>query len=375
VKRPAGFDRSPENAPDDGNERQSAQTPSSDENKTEDLSEIDGEIGESFNWFRPKKRQSEDDQSASQERSRLAKARDLAQSVWDRDRTSSRTSADDKVKDADENAESTRPARDVVGESDKRVRLARKQLSHAKRTARKKARKQKRKFSEFRRRQRRKWFIGIGAVLFLAVIVGAGVFTPVMAVRDIEIVGASKVDTKAVQKALKPLEGTPIALVSDDDVYAALKDFDLIQKYRVEKLPPHDLIVRLQERTPVVVIQEEDEFRQYDSAGVVISRSEKKPKNLPVAEGSVRNPGSETFTAAATVLRNIPEKLRSQTTSVSAESPEEVTLTLKSGVEVLWGSSDDSRFKAVVLDRMINALKNQNVNKIDVSSSHAPVFE
>lgn len=426
MKRPSGFDdrgwadKLP-HTPDPGK----VQKPSLEESKDR-------------SWFYPRKRKPRDDEGLAQLNAQ-ARERERSQSVWDRDRDAETESYDTEVLDTDsydaaqtsetardsgneteeveylaaaeeravtrhqdqlrgrvrtvftagvigkwfgsetaeraENAASGRSSVEAVAESDRRVRAAKKQLKHVQRQAKKENRRQSRRFSGFRRKQRRKWYIGGGVIALLAAIVAIGVFTPVMDVRDIEIVGAERVEEAQIADSLHPLEGTPIALVNDHDVYRALESFDLIQSFSVETIPPHKLVVRIQERVPVLAIEEGEKFRQYDVAGVVIAESEEAPERLPVAEGDVRNPGSEAFQAAAGVLRGVPAKLRAEISTVDASTLNDVTFQLNDGIEVRWGGTEDSQVKAVILDRMRKALAETSVSMIDVSSSNAPVYE
>jgi hypothetical protein len=70
----------------------------------------------------------------------------------------------------------------------------------------------------------------------------------------------------------------------------------------------------------------------------------------------------------------MPAELRAQIVSVTGSSAQDVTFTLSSGVEVLWGDADRTRYKAEVLSRMLVALADRGVAHIDVSSAEAPVF-
>nr|WP_233613634.1 FtsQ-type POTRA domain-containing protein [Leucobacter edaphi] len=215
-----------------------------------------------------------------------------------------------------------------------------------------------------------------GAVLALALFVLIGVFTPLTAVKEIRIEGASAVPQAEVNDALKRFEGVPLALVNDAEVHGALEKFPRIQRYAVERIPPSTLVVRIEERTPVMGIKEGGSFAVVDAAGVVLSTSKEPPKGVPVGSGSLVDRNSVAFRTSATALRDIPAKLREQIATVHATSGQDVTFGLASGVSVVWGDASDSRYKALVLDTTMKSLAQQKrpVSKIDVSSPGAPVF-
>jgi cell division protein FtsQ len=70
-----------------------------------------------------------------------------------------------------------------------------------------------------------------------------------------------------------------------------------------------------------------------------------------------------------TVSAALPSTLRTQVTSISAASPDSITLNLESGVKVVWGSSDDSERKAEVL----SVLMKRKATVYDVSAPDLPV--
>lgn len=70
----------------------------------------------------------------------------------------------------------------------------------------------------------------------------------------------------------------------------------------------------------------------------------------------------------------MPSELRDQVSGVTASSGQDVTLTLASGIEVMWGDGESSRRKSAVLATMLKSLGDREVSYIDVSSSEAPVF-
>lgn len=257
---------------------------------------------------------------------------------------------------------------DTIREAEREIRSARRQL-------RRRERRESRRFSVAARRRRRVWLIAGSAVLGLALFVAVGVFTPIMGVRDIEIVGTSKVNVADVETQLSRFDGTPLALVSDGEVATALESFPLIERYSVERVPPHTLRVNIVERVPVISVKRGKKFAQYDPAGVLVGSSKKRVKGVPLAKGAVAQTESQAFAAAAAILRDMPEKLRNRVRGVSATSAENVTFTMKGGLEVIWGGVEDIQRKSMVLEAMLRALKKQQVELIDVSSSEAPIFQ
>lgn len=254
------------------------------------------------------------------------------------------------------------------------VRLAERRVRAARRERRAQERRERRRFSVEARRRRRNWFIVLGTVGALVVFVAAGVFTPLMAVRNVQVVGATSVNVADIEQALARFDGVPLALVNEGDVHRALEPFPLIQRYAIELIPPDTLTVRIEERLPVLSIEQDGVFVLYDAAGVLLGTADAPVGGVPVASGGITDLTSDAFAAAARVLRDMPAELRAQVGSVVASSGQDVTLGLTSGVQVLWGDAEETRRKAVVLTSMMAALGDRAIEQIDVSSSGAPVF-
>nr|WP_237466693.1 FtsQ-type POTRA domain-containing protein [Leucobacter chromiireducens] len=195
-----------------------------------------------------------------------------------------------------------------------------------------------------------------------------------MAVREVQLVGASSVDEAAVAEALSRFEGVPLALVDDADVHRALEPFPLIQRYAVERTPPHTMTVRIEERVPVISLPAEGGIGQYDAAGVLLGVQEAAPAGVPLGAEAVTDLSSAAFQSAARALRDMPAELRALIVSVSATSGQDVTFVLTNGIEVLWGDAEQTKRKALVLSSMLGSLGDHPVEHVDVSSSEAPVF-
>lgn len=254
------------------------------------------------------------------------------------------------------------------------LRAAEQQLKAAIRGRKQRERREQRRFTWHVRKRRRPWLIAGAAVLAVALFVVVGVFTPLMSVREIRVEGAERVDAAAVQEALAPLSGRPLALVNQSEVHQALVPFPLIQRYSVETIPPHTLVVRVEERVPVLALPSDAGVDVVDPAGVTLEQHEARPEGIPLAEGPAADRTSKGFQAVALVLRDMPPELRAQFVAATASTGQDVKLTLQSGIEVVWGEPTETPRKAVVLAAMLQALGDRPVSLIDVSSSEAPIF-
>lgn len=238
----------------------------------------------------------------------------------------------------------------------------------AARARRQRLRSEIRRFTKTARRRRQMWALGISAVLLLVVGSFGVAYSPLFAVEKITLVGAS--DTAAIEEALASQRGIPLPLVDEQAIEDALRTFPRIESFAVEARPPHELLIRLVERTPVGVVAQNAGYALVDAAGVVLGTSAEAPAGYPIidVEGGT---SSAAFTAAGAVIRAVPEALRATVTTVTAATPDSVTLALSEGKTIVWGSAEQSAYKALVLERMMQA--RPDATSIDVSSPDAVV--
>ncbi|MBO0979784.1 FtsQ-type POTRA domain-containing protein [Microbacterium sp. SD291] len=241
----------------------------------------------------------------------------------------------------------------------------------AARARRKALRAEIRRFTQRSRRRRIIWMSAIGAVLLL---VGGSVvaaYSPLFAVERITVIGASSLDPAAIETALSDQIGTPLALVDASEVKASLLAFPLIETYALEARPPHDLTVRIVERTPVGVIRSGAGYTLVDAAGVALSTTSDQPSGQPLLEIE-GGTDSTAFESAGLVVRSLPEGVRATLTGVTASTADDVTLTLSTGLVVVWGSAEKSSLKAETLAKALIA--RPDATTIDVTSPAAVVI-
>lgn len=250
---------------------------------------------------------------------------------------------------------------------------ARKQLRAATKARKHYERGEVRRFTWRSRRRRRTWLVVGGVVLALAAFVVVGTYSPLMALKTIEVVGTNRIPAADIQAALSSQVGVPLPIVDGDQIKRELSTFTLIQSYSTESRPPNTLVVRVVERVPVGLLATPTGFDLVDAAGVVLQSGAERVPGYPVitATNGVGHPG---FTAAAAVIRVLPEGIRTQLDSVTAATTDDVTLTLAGGARVVWGSAERSEDKAAVLASLMVSYPPGSVGEYDVTSPDSAVL-
>lgn len=274
----------------------------------------------------------------------------------------------DRVASPDEDSDS--PTKIAASADEVMEGLTTRDVWRAARARRKALRAEIRRFTQRSRRRRIVWFGAIGAVVLLIGGSVAAAYSPLFAVEKITIVGASTLDPQALETALAGQIGTPLALVDDNEVKAALIAFPLIETYALEAKPPHELAVRIVERTPIGLVESDAGFTLVDAAGVTLATTPTQPEGQPVlrVSGGIE---SDAFESVGLVVRSLPAEVRTLVVEVTASTLDDVTLKLSSGLTVMWGSAEQSAEKARTLSGVMNA--KPDARSIDVSSPDVAV--
>lgn len=257
-----------------------------------------------------------------------------------------------------------------TGDAGDTAKLTPRDVWSAARERRRALRREVRRFTARQRRRRRVWIVSLSIVAALVLGSVGAAYSPLFSVERVTVVGTTQLDAGAVQSALADQLGTPMPLIDESAIKAALVSFPLVESYSLEARPPHELIVRIVERTPVGAVQGDAGYTLVDAAGVALSTTPEPPAGHPLleVEGGLTSP---TFAAAGQVFRALPEDLRTQVTTVSATTPNDVTLTLADGRSVVWGGPSESGKKAVTLAQLMAV--RPDASGYDVSSPQAAV--
>jgi len=221
------------------------------------------------------------------------------------------------------------------------------------------------------RRRRARW---LAVLLPLAAMGIAGGLTwallgsSLFAVRTVIVTGTRLVPESEVLAVAAVRPGTPLIRISTAQVAGRVLTIRQVQGVRVTKSWPDRVVIAVRERTSALAVSlPGGGFDLIDANGVIVQPAPTRPSGLPLyttmeAASSLR--GDPDVAAAAAVLAELPGSVRSSVTSVIVPSPDQVTLSLRSGVTILWGSADDAAAKA----KELTVLMPTHARYYDVSS-------
>lgn len=205
-----------------------------------------------------------------------------------------------------------------------------------------------------RRQWARRWLslrYVVALVVVVAVIataVWAVFFSARMQVQAVEVTGNALLSDKAVLQVADVPEGEQLALVDLDRAANRVGALAEVESVDVVRSWPDTVEIRVVERTAVAVVELGGRIRGLDASGVVFRRYKKAPQDLPVVRASAAT-NADALAGAASVVAALPDSLAERVHHVEVATMDQITLVLRNGREVLWGSAEDSEQKAEVL--------------------------
>jgi cell division protein FtsQ len=196
-------------------------------------------------------------------------------------------------------------------------------------------------------RRRSPWLrrmLVIGGLVLAAVLVWVVWFSHLFSVNEVRVVGASGEAADAVVRAAQVPVGAPLAQLDADGIAERVRELAWVGEVEVRRGWPNSVVLAVEEREGIARV----EGQLVDADGVAFTPIGMIPRGLPQVRAD--GPG---LAAAMEVYTALPDKWRQRVVRVAANSRDDVTLTLRSGAVVRWGSADRSDFKAQVLDSLI----------------------
>jgi cell division protein FtsQ len=220
-------------------------------------------------------------------------------------------------------------------------------------------------------KRRRGWRVAF-LTLAAAGIVGGAAWvlfgSPLLVVRSVTVSGTRLVPKSEVLAVAGIAPGTPLIRVNTARVEARVDTIKQVRSAKVTRAWPNRLVITVREWTPALALTAPG--GGYDLAaadGAVVAWAARRPADLPLyraASPGVSLRGDPDFAAAAAVLAELSPTLRHAVESVTAPSPDQVTLHLAGGTTVVWGGTDRASAKAAEL----GALMRTHLHYYDVSA-------
>lgn len=217
-------------------------------------------------------------------------------------------------------------------------------------------RRSRRRFA--RRQWRRRWLAWryVLAVVVVLALVGAGIyavyFSKWLAVEDVEVSGAQTVAASEIRARSGIDDGEPLIRVDLAGAERRIGALAVVKTVSVTRQWPHGVLISIEERDPIAVVEIGGQLRGMDEDGVVFRSYKQAPPGLPRVETSIGTT-SAALKEAAKVVSALPQDLSLQVDHVDVKTVDQISLVLKDGRTVVWGSADQSDTKAEVAETLL----------------------
>lgn len=228
-----------------------------------------------------------------------------------------------------------------------------------------------------RRQWGRRWLAWrwVVAVVLLLALVAAGAwlvfFSSVLAVSGVQVEGTRLVSAAAVRRAAAVPIGSPLATADLDAVSARVRRLPAVRSVDVSRAWPDRVRIDVVERRAVAVVEppEGGGLRGIDASGIAFRDYRVRPRGLPVIRRSA-DTDTRALAEAALVAGSLPRKLAKKVAYVEVGTLDRISLELRAGPTVVWGSAADSGNKA----RVLAVLLTQQARAYDVSVPGQPII-
>ncbi len=217
-------------------------------------------------------------------------------------------------------------------------------------------RRSRRRFA--RRQWRRRWLAWryLLAIVLVLAIVGGGVyavwFSTWLAVEKIEVSGAQTIEASDIRARSGIDVGEPLVRADLATAERRIGGLAAVRTVSVTRQWPHGILVSIEERVAIAVVEIGGRLRGMDADGVVFREYKKAPPGLPRVETSIGTT-SAALKEAAEVISALPPDLTLRVDHVLVATVDQISLFLKDGRQVIWGSADESETKAEVLETLL----------------------
>jgi cell division protein FtsQ len=211
-----------------------------------------------------------------------------------------------------------------------------------------------------RRQWARRWLTWryVVALLLVFIVAVGGLylvfFSSTLSVQGVEVSGTQTLSETKVREVADVPTGGPLATVDLDKIAYRVRSLAVVKSAEVTRKWPHDVLIEIVERQPVAVVEIAGQLHSLDEDGVVFGSYERAPDGLPRvrAESGVN---AEALAEGAGVVAALPTDIATKVDYAEVISVDQITLLLRDGRDVLWGSSEQSAEKAQVLAGLLSA--------------------
>lgn len=225
-----------------------------------------------------------------------------------------------------------------------------------------------------RRQWARRWMRWrlVVALALLVALVATGIwlvfFSTTLSVTRVEVADNALLSDQRVARVAAVPDGEQLAFV---DLAAAERRVETLSEVAdadVTRVWPDQVLITVTERTAVAVVDLAGTIHGLDADGILFRTFRSAPPGMPRVRPTTST-GTDALKEAAGVVSALPDDLAGRVDHVEVQTIDQITLMLRDGREVRWGSAEESDLKATVLVELLVA---QQAEVYDVSVPGSP---
>jgi len=199
------------------------------------------------------------------------------------------------------------------------------------------------------------WKAIVGVLLVLALVVGMVwlvLFSSVLSVKGVRIEGNVLLSERDLQRTAAVPLGEPLARVDIDAIHDRVAALAPVASVDVTREWPDHVVISVTERTAVAVVQIGSGFKGIDAEGVYFRDFARRPHELPLITGP-EDIGRDVLQEAARIVGVLPDSVAAKVEHLEVATIDQISLVLRDGRTVVWGSAEQSADKARVLEVLL----------------------
>jgi cell division protein FtsQ len=198
----------------------------------------------------------------------------------------------------------------------------------------------------------------VAAAVGLVVLVATGLwlvfFSATLSLAKVEVRGNKLLSDERVTRVAALPAGEQLALVDLEDAARRVETLSEVVDADVTKAWPDTVLITVTERVAVAVVELDGQIRGLDAEGMVFRDYAAVPPGMPRVQPQTST-GTDALKEAAGVVSALPDDLVARVDHVEVQTIDQITLVLRDGREVRWGSAEESELKAKVLAELLDA--------------------
>ncbi|MBU4534019.1 MAG: cell division protein FtsQ/DivIB [Eubacteriales bacterium] len=199
--------------------------------------------------------------------------------------------------------------------------------------------------------------------------------SPFFEVKTIEVYGNSLLPVDEIVSVAGLVAGTNIFQVHLGEAGERLQTLPLVKSTHLERRFPSTLVVTIEERIPLVLVNIEGAFWDVDEDGVVLRRQTASTEGLPVVTGA--KPGSPEIDKALGVAASLPGDLKQQLSEINVSEGYRITLYTVDGILVQLGQAGRLELQGMILAEVLDTVRKsgKTVEYIDLAEPEKAVIK